>query len=413
MNVGRRSDSRFALAQGLDLCGVANIERFAGAPPRMHPAAIFPEARSVIVVGKRIVRGGWRGIEEGTYWPSYTYFDYHGLLNAQFIQVPLYELACFIEDHGWEAVPYYAGVPEAQAPICPAARRSGRPQCTPGHPHRRCRRRTGRDRLVQSLFERKSLARACACTASSTDLELEPDPLLEPAASARADELCGRLSRRQSARCREGKTVQIHIEDHTYTWADVDMGKCTLMYHGGDPRMSPFLHTSFPGLKFDITEQTMSEEEAYKMVWPLSTGRWRATEEFPSGYTVEGHAMLSCGATPAATVLKAPAAACVAASITWRSMATSNRPSTAVPSSNAPAGCSPPAASVQQPSEDTERAATGEIISHKRAQEKAAMGICEGNRYQRVILSCRERHLLNPLLLNLLLNLSTSLHFEP
>lgn len=109
----------YAHAQGLDLCGVANIERFAGAPPRMHPASIFPEARSVIVVGKRIVRGGWRGIEEGTYWPSYTYFDYHGLLNAQFIQLPLYELACFIEDHGWEAVPYYSGVPETQPPSAP------------------------------------------------------------------------------------------------------------------------------------------------------------------------------------------------------------------------------------------------------------------------------------------------------
>ena len=69
----------------LDLFGVANIERFDGAPERMHPAAIFPEARSVIVVGRRIVRGGWRGIEEGTYWPNYTYFGYHGLLNSLFI----------------------------------------------------------------------------------------------------------------------------------------------------------------------------------------------------------------------------------------------------------------------------------------------------------------------------------------
>ena len=55
-----------ARAHGLDLIGVANIERFADAPKRMHPASIFPEMRSVIVVARRILRGNWRGIEEGT-----------------------------------------------------------------------------------------------------------------------------------------------------------------------------------------------------------------------------------------------------------------------------------------------------------------------------------------------------------
>ena len=68
---------KFALSRGLDLFGVANIERFKNAPREYHPANIFPEAKSVIVVGKRILRGGWRGIEEGTYWPSYTFYDYH------------------------------------------------------------------------------------------------------------------------------------------------------------------------------------------------------------------------------------------------------------------------------------------------------------------------------------------------
>ena len=69
----------FALANGLDFAGVAGIDRFKGAPARMHPSSILPEAKSVIVVGKRVLRGGWRGIEEGTHWPNYTYFDYHGL----------------------------------------------------------------------------------------------------------------------------------------------------------------------------------------------------------------------------------------------------------------------------------------------------------------------------------------------
>ncbi|PIV64284.1 MAG: epoxyqueuosine reductase, partial [bacterium (Candidatus Ratteibacteria) CG01_land_8_20_14_3_00_40_19] len=45
----KESIKKFALSQGLDLFGVANIERFKDAPKRMHPASIFPEARSVIV----------------------------------------------------------------------------------------------------------------------------------------------------------------------------------------------------------------------------------------------------------------------------------------------------------------------------------------------------------------------------
>lgn len=61
MGLTKEEIKEFALSAGLDLIGVANIERFENAPKDMHPATIFPEARSVIVVGKRILRGGWRG----------------------------------------------------------------------------------------------------------------------------------------------------------------------------------------------------------------------------------------------------------------------------------------------------------------------------------------------------------------
>ena len=47
---------QFALDQGLDLCGIANIDRFEEARRNMHPASIFPEAKSVVVVARRIPR---------------------------------------------------------------------------------------------------------------------------------------------------------------------------------------------------------------------------------------------------------------------------------------------------------------------------------------------------------------------
>jgi len=169
----------FALSQGLDLVGIANIERFDGAPERMHPAAILPGARSVVVVARRILRGNWRGIEEGAYWPNYTYFGYHGLLNSFFIPKGVYETACFIEDHGWEAVPYYPGVPEAQPPAEPV-----RPGAVAPDVHLAIRIAGVAAGLGEIGWSKVFLTRRFGprvrLAAIITDAELEPDPLPEP-----------------------------------------------------------------------------------------------------------------------------------------------------------------------------------------------------------------------------------------
>jgi epoxyqueuosine reductase len=281
----------FALSQGLDLLGVANIERFEGAPRRMHPASIFPEARSVIVVGKRILRGGWRGIEEGTYWPSYTYFDYHGLLNTVFIPIPAYEVACLLEDYGWEAVPYYPGVPESQPPAEPL--RAGAVAPDVQLAIRIAAVAAGLGEIGWSkVFLTKRFGPRQRLHAIITDAPLEPDGLVEPGTICKRCMECVKGCPGAIPHMKEGKTVSIRIEDQIYEWADVDMGKCTLIYHGGDPRVSPFIHRDFPGWSFDVTEQQLSEEAAYKLCWTLSTREWRRTEEFPSGHIIEGHAVL-------------------------------------------------------------------------------------------------------------------------
>jgi ferredoxin len=291
MAISKERIRQFAYSQGLDLCGFAGIERFEGAPPRMHPASIFPEAKTVIVVGKRIVRGGWRGIEEGTYWPSYTYFCYHGLLNAQFIQIPLYEVACFLEDHGWEAVPYYAGVPESQPAIEPLREGAVAPNVQLAIRIAGVAAGLGEIGWSKVFLHRKFGPRV-RLHSVITDLELESDPLVEPGSICDRCMLCVEGCPGAIPHKRENRTVGVTIEGRTYEWGDVDMGKCTLMYHGGDPRVSPFLHKDFPGYKLNVLEQTMSEEEAYKFAWTLSNASWRATEEFPSGKLVEGHAAL-------------------------------------------------------------------------------------------------------------------------
>jgi ferredoxin len=293
MKLSKAEVRQFALSHGLDLFGVANIERFANAPARMHPAAILPEARSVIVVGKRIVRGGWRGIEEGTYWPGYTYHDYHGLLNTLYIPLPLYETACFIEDHGWEAVPYYPGVPETQPPIAPLRKGAVAPDVNLAIRIAGVAAGVGEIGWAK-VFLTKRFGPRQRLAAIITDADLEPDALLEPRSiCTRCMECVRGCTPGAIPHMRDKRTVKIKIEDKVYEWGDVHMGKCTLSYHGGDACMSPFIHKSFPGWNLDVTQQDMSEEAAYKFAWTLSLGKWRATEEFPSGYIIEGHAQLA------------------------------------------------------------------------------------------------------------------------
>ncbi len=282
----------FATRAGLDLVGVANIERFAGAPRHMHPAAIMPRCRSVIVVARRILRGNWRGIEEGTYWPNYTYFGYHGLLNTQFIPRPLYDTACFIEDFGWEAVPYYPGVPERQPQGAPL--RAGEPSPDVHLAIRIAGVAAGLGEIGWSkVFLTPEFGPRVRLHAIFTDAALEPDPLVEPGSLC---DRCGACTHGCSSQAipQTGTTdtIRIRIEDKTYEWGNVHMGRCTLCYHGGDPMVSPFIHKTFPGYEFDVRKQDVSENAAYKLCWPFSLGTWPPTPEDPSGCIIEGHYML-------------------------------------------------------------------------------------------------------------------------
>ena len=113
-----------AFRAGCGDIGIANIGRFANAPRMMHPKNIFPDCKSVITIVQPITRGSYRGITEGTHWANYTIYSYNRL-NTLYRPIVTYETACFIEDHGFEAVPVYPGVPE-----CPGLRRP----VAPGRP---------------------------------------------------------------------------------------------------------------------------------------------------------------------------------------------------------------------------------------------------------------------------------------
>jgi len=95
---------QFAEEKRADLVGIAPIERFEGVPADHHPCSIFPETRSVIVVGKRITRGTLRGVEEGTQFDIYSQYG-QSWLRDRMLAMTTITLATWIEDHRWEAVP--------------------------------------------------------------------------------------------------------------------------------------------------------------------------------------------------------------------------------------------------------------------------------------------------------------------
>lgn len=94
----------YAEVNRVDLMGIAPIERFDGVPKERHPSSIFPEARSVLVVGKRITRGVLRGVEEGTQFDLYPMYG-RDWLNNRILAMATFRLGEFLEDNGWEAVP--------------------------------------------------------------------------------------------------------------------------------------------------------------------------------------------------------------------------------------------------------------------------------------------------------------------
>jgi len=91
---------------GIDMIGFASKARFADVDPQHDPFSIFPEGKTVIMVGKRICRGALRGVEEGTNFDDYKLFG-SNWLEDEFLSQGCYDLVRMIEDNGWEACPVF------------------------------------------------------------------------------------------------------------------------------------------------------------------------------------------------------------------------------------------------------------------------------------------------------------------
>ena len=93
---------------GADLIGIAPIAAFRDLPARHNPLAIFPQAESMIVIGRRILRGTLRGMEHDKQ-QSTASFRHFGFLSLEdnYLARTTYDLGIWIEARGYEAVPMF------------------------------------------------------------------------------------------------------------------------------------------------------------------------------------------------------------------------------------------------------------------------------------------------------------------
>ena len=260
---------------GIDAVAIGSIDRFKGAPKLMSPISYFPNAKSVIAVAMRIPRGSYRGVEEGTHWHNYTFYSYNKL-NSLFRPKKSYELCCFIEDHGWEAVAHYPAVPEGNG----TTREPVGPDRLP--PDVICSVRLiaagcGLGEIGYSkVFLTKKFGPRVRLGLIFTDCELESDPIMDTGSICLH---CGACVRECPGNAippvnETGKRLTVDFGEKSVWYGDVRMGRCTLSHHGMNNECSPFLKKEFPNMALDVRNSEMTEEEAYILSYSLAGGKW-------------------------------------------------------------------------------------------------------------------------------------------
>jgi epoxyqueuosine reductase len=252
---------------GADLVGIANIERFAGAPPETDPLNIYPETRSVIVIACRILEGSYKGIEQGTDWAAYWIYGY-GAGTIGTLGRASGGVSRLLSSYGHEAVHTGGGATMLEQP----ARR------LPVAPGKVASDVSVHTRIAAALaglgepgwskvFLTPQFGPRQRFHIILTDAELEPDPLMRESICDR----CMSCVRECPGYALGGKEVSITVEGRTFSWGDVDLGKCKVTHWGINPLASPFVRKDLPGLNMDVKNTHFGWYEAYRLGYAIST----------------------------------------------------------------------------------------------------------------------------------------------
>ncbi|NLG37315.1 MAG: 4Fe-4S binding protein [Clostridiales bacterium] len=257
---------------GADIVGFADIGRFSGADPAHDPRRIFPQARSVIGLGFRMLRGAMRGIEEGS-----TYYQYTTMAieSVEEVVIPrtLLRLSGFLEDSGWEAVP------QRRHPLIMAETDATNPE----QDYRAIVR--GVTGEVQMDFRQAAIACGLGEIGLSgsvltdrfgplqrfcfilTNAPLTPDPIPEP----HLCDGCGECMAACPGGAYSGDTESVSFAGRQYPVRRLDTWQCAAYYKGAsrgrNPFMPPDAYAGIPGREAILRgEYRLSPEEARRVM---------------------------------------------------------------------------------------------------------------------------------------------------
>ncbi|OGV52172.1 MAG: hypothetical protein A2X49_05860 [Lentisphaerae bacterium GWF2_52_8] len=235
----------YAIECGADLVGIANIERFAGAPLQSDPLQVMPEAKSMVVVGFRVFRGFYRGIEEGTLFQNYSSMGYAAINHVQ-MPMMLWKFARMFEDEGYEAIPF----PNEFA-WCAMNTGTGELKKDWSRP-------VAPGKAAPDVFIHMRIAAYCAGLgeigwskvflnptygprvrygALLTEAELEPDPLVEPGTICDRCMCCVKECSGKAISATE--SVKVTVAGKQLEWGKLDEYKCSLAFQGGRDDVAP------------------------------------------------------------------------------------------------------------------------------------------------------------------------------
>jgi epoxyqueuosine reductase len=209
----KRQLKDFCKSIGIGLVGVAPIERFKELMKSNHPSSIFPEAKNVIVIAQEIPRGHFRGIEEGTLWTQ---------ANKRILTKYIFEVARFIENEGFEAVPVVPNKPVRMVNGKPVEEGKAEPNVFPPLEFSAIAAGLGEIGfcgifLTPEYGSRQSLGMII------TDLELEADPIFEGT-------VC---DREECKKCIEGCPLGAISNENTetMTYQGITKNYCVINYN--------------------------------------------------------------------------------------------------------------------------------------------------------------------------------------
>ena len=208
-----------------DLVGIANIERFSGAPLRMSPQGIMPTAKSVIVMAVHhpdaaMERGGLKHPQIiGPYAIQYS-------MNWRLDDMS-YRMSRFIEKMGYEAVPIassniwrYRGYKDLTA------------QFAPDVSHMHCAVAAGLAEFgYNGLAITPEFGAHQRYVTIITDAELTPSPLLEPGSVCDHCMICRKECRSGALSKEINGWNEVKIEDKVYRYANKNLWRCAWGEH--------------------------------------------------------------------------------------------------------------------------------------------------------------------------------------